>query len=137
MAKKSLSEGYIEDIFNALKWHRPCVFKGTHKEAESFFKNISAAGIRAPNDWQPEYTGAFAMRWYDGEGNHFSSSSKSICLSIVPKEKGFEFNFRGNVSGKYSDSGITINGLNAVQACFMLMTLVEIVDQTNQPAKGA
>lgn len=133
--RKSLSDDYIADICRALQWHRPCCSSGTHKAVENFLLVISGFGHRAPNDWQPEYTGAFTARWYDGQGDRLGAASKSIALTIAPREKGFEYSIRGNLTGKYSDSQTHIAGLNESQACLILGTLIELVEQKTKGDK--
>ena len=120
----------LDDLCDALQWHRPCCAVGMPRIVRETLECLSAAGVRAPNDWQPEFTGAFTMRWYDGPGDHYGASSTSVRLTIQAVEGVAKYSITGALAKKSygNDQGVNIPGVPLDKAAVLMSVLVPMVD---------
>ena len=122
-----IDQGYIDTIGLALDIHRPCRSNETPERVRYLLGVLAQKGVRPPNDWQPEWTGAFCMRWYDGDGDFYGRSSKSVRLTI---DNVGNVKLAGSVADKYSqsDSGFSIPNLTVEDAVTILIPILKIID---------
>lgn len=87
---------------------------------------IAAMEIRRPNDWQFSYTGSCELRWYDGDGESLSGSTRNIGLTISDNSA----SFRGRLNkDKYAgEGGFTIGDMPHVDAVTILKVFVDMID---------
>jgi hypothetical protein len=117
-------------IVAALETHRPCYSNvETVESIDDILYRLNVEGIRAPNDWTVDYTGAVTFRWYDGPGDHLSGSTCCLMMTIFKTSFTASGSLGDGTRRSYSSSdGFKIPGLAVESAVVIVRTLLEIVD---------
>lgn len=127
-SKQKINAAYITDMVTAFGYHRPIASTpGALDRISQLFNLLADNGIRAPNDWQPDFTGSLSLRWYDGSGDNFSGSKRSASVSITTDGK---CHVRASIGDRSAgDShGSVLPNLNERDAVTILGIIVGIID---------
>ena len=125
---------YINVLLAALVLHRPVASSNLIPAIDDFFLQLQMRDMRQPNDWCPEYTSAFTLRWYDGKGDSLSGSSKSCQVTITKGDKGVRYSLRATLDrSSMNREGCSINDLESAEdAVEILDVLLAVVDRNRQ-----
>jgi len=124
---------YIDAILTALRLHRPCAeTEGLLAQVDELFMALQNKKIRQPNDWQPEYTGGFTVRWYDGDGSRLGHSSKSCQITIGKSDAGFVYTIRGRLRKFSQGEQCDLTLGEFCDAVDVLVVMIKSVDRKEQ-----
>ena len=140
MTRSETEEQFRAALDSALYYHGPCKHSGVAANVDVLLIALYESGVRIPNDWDPQYTGAFGMRWYDYPEDPFRYIHKNVGVTIVPQEGGFIYSFKGNVtSGKqrHESSTMSFDCHDLDDAVRLIEVFVGMVDSTREAAEKA
>ena len=122
---------FKEALDVALRGHEACSQGNLLQDFNCFVERMEECGIRLPNDWQPQYTGAFELRWHNGP-RRYSESDGAISVSFGRNEASeIVYTIRGRMPGQkrsYDREGLSIPQISREHALSLLTTLIRILD---------
>ena len=122
---------FKESLDTALRAHEGCSRGHLLHDFNCFVERMEECGIRLPNDWQPQYTGALEMRWHNGP-RKYSESDGAISVTLFQSDgDGIVYTIRGRMPGQkrtYEREGMSIPQISRENALSLLTTLVQILD---------